>query len=125
MAGCRSFALRILVFPPSGWCARRMRWETWAALRFGWHSTGCAARGDSRQTPGCWCSERKLLSSFLAGFCMCTALADELHPTTNSLREPLVSLTALGRFTGGRAALGDISLVLQSGEMNRPLGPTG
>src|SRR6516225_10859587 len=94
-----------------------MRWETWAALRSGWHSTGCAARGDSRQAPGCSCSERKLPNSFMAVSCMCTARVNEPPPTTGAVREPVVTLTALGRFAGDRVALADISLVIRSGEI--------
>jgi ABC-2 type transport system ATP-binding protein len=56
---------------------------------------------------------------------MCTARVNELHPTTDAIREPVVTLTAVGRFAGGRAALADISLIVRSGEIHGLLGPNG
>jgi ABC-2 type transport system ATP-binding protein len=56
---------------------------------------------------------------------MCTAQVSELAPTSDAVREPLVTLTAVGRFAGDRAALADISLVIRSGEIHGLLGPNG
>jgi len=56
---------------------------------------------------------------------MCTARVNEPRPTTGAVGEPVVTLTAVGRFAGDRAALADISLVLRSGEIHGLLGPNG
>jgi ABC-2 type transport system ATP-binding protein len=44
---------------------------------------------------------------------------------TAAVREPVVTLTAVGRFAADRAALADISLVIRSGEIHGLLGPNG
>lgn len=64
-------------------------------------------------------------NSFMAAFCMCTAQVSEQHSPTVAVREPVVTLTAVGRFAGDRAALADISLVIRSGEIHGLLGPNG
>jgi ABC-2 type transport system ATP-binding protein len=56
---------------------------------------------------------------------MCTAQVSEQHSPTVAVREPVVTLTAVGRFAGDRAALADISLVIRSGEIHGLLGPNG
>jgi ABC-2 type transport system ATP-binding protein len=56
---------------------------------------------------------------------MCMARVNELPPTTGAVREPVATLTAVGRFAGDRAALADISLVIRSGEIHGLLGPNG
>jgi ABC-2 type transport system ATP-binding protein len=56
---------------------------------------------------------------------MCTARVNEPPPTTGAVREPVVTLTALGRFAGDRVALADISLVIRSAEIRGLLGPNG
>lgn len=56
---------------------------------------------------------------------MCTARVNQRHPPTAAVREPVVTLTAVGRFAGDRVALADISLVIRAGKIHGLLGPNG